>query len=452
MTVKRNNLLVSTAMLIGSFIIVMITSKEMSYIFMAVLSILQLLFNIFVVKKCQQAKLISFFTMFLVFSWFFHCGQIVKIAFNIPGNVPLDVTSYVDMSVINVTFRFYFLSQCMVVIGMLLYHKNKHSQASVVSRFNSKMSSVTLIILGILPRLYIDLQILVGGLEGGYSGVYSLVFPQALQTIAFFFDAGCIIALMDNTTSSKKDKLFWIILVYKCITMLTGARQERTAFLIVWLFVYFYVVNQNSIKNTVILLFFGLIGIMFVNSIGSTRGEGLISISQIFGNAFSRDGNVFGNMMGEFGSALTTLAVTIKQVPATCSWGMGDAYLAGLLSIVPTLANRLGVGDAAAYVTKLSGVDYFGGSYLGEAYYNFSWFGIILCVVVGLIVAKLNNDIYDKDKYGRVTKKSIFAVIIMMTMILLVRGYFTDMVQKIVWTAAVLYFVNDRKIVFRRKQ
>ena len=233
--------------------------------------------------------------------------------------------------------------------------------------------------------------------------------------------------------------------------MSTGARQERIAFLIIWVFIFFYVSKKMRLRNVFIMTILAVLGILLVNSIGVIRASSSISISEVFGAMFSSDSsNILGNMLGEFGSALTTLAVTVKQVPIACSWGYGDSYLAGILSIVPTLATRLGFGDATMYISKLSGVTYFGGSYLGELYYNFSWLGSLVCIVIGIIVSRAQSYIYATDTDGNITKKGVFAAIVMISLILFVRGYFTDMVQKLVWTWVLLYFVNDRPLTIGR--
>ena len=450
MQIGKTDFILGTFGILFGIIIAFLLPVNASYITMALLSIVQVIFNVFIVNKKKCANIISFYTLFLFFSWFFHCGQIIKLAFDIPGSVPLDVTRYADYNSILNSFRFYFVSQSMISAGMLFARSKQYDREIYHNKFNAKKSSKVLIALGIIPRLYIDISILLGGLAAGYQGVYSITFPQLLQTVAFFFDAGCVVALLD-TDNKKRNILFWVILLYKCITMSTGARQERIAFLIIWVFIFFYVSKKMRLRNVFIMTILAVLGILLVNSIGVIRASSSISISEVFGAMFSSDSsNILGNMLGEFGSALTTLAVTVKQVPIACSWGYGDSYLAGILSIVPTLATRLGFGDATMYISKLSGVTYFGGSYLGELYYNFSWLGSLVCIVIGIIVSRAQSYIYATDTDGNITKKGVFAAIVMISLILFVRGYFTDMVQKLVWTWVLLYFVNDRPLTIGR--
>lgn len=454
MLVNKNSFVYSLSIITASLLLALVIPEDLSYLSFALISIIQVVLNIVFVSKSISASLISFSSIFLLFSWFFHCGQILKLAFDIPGNVPLDVTKYVNYDTIVKSFKFYFVSQGMIAGGMMItkvgYHRI-NSESCKSSSFNIKKSALTLIFIGIIPRLYIDMRVLLIGLSDGYKGVYSIVFPQMLSSIAFFFDAGCIAALLDRNNVHKKT-LFWVILIYKCITMMTGARQEKVAFLVIWIFIYFFVTQRTRLRSIAFLCIIVIFGLQLINAIGLVRASSSISMAEIFIAMFSDNfSNLFGSMLGEFGSAFTTLAVTVNQVPINCSFGFGASYLAGLCSIIPTFATKLGLGEATAYISKLSGVASFGGSYLGEIYYNFWWFGIMLCPLVGVVISRIQNDIYDVDCEGNTTKKGVLAAIIMISLILFVRGYFSDMVQKLVWTWIVLYFVNDRPVTIGRR-
>ena len=155
-------------------------------------------------------------------------------------------------------------------------------------------------------------------------------------------------------------------------------------------------------------------------------------------------------MLGEFGSALTTLATTMRNIPSKVGFGYGDAYLAGALSIIPTLATRVGLGSAAVYVSKLPGATYFGGSYIGELYYNFSWLGIIGGLIIGRVIMSAQLNIYEcKNKV--LSLKKVYSAIVMISMYLFVRGYFADMAQRLVWIWILLNIINNKKIKFRNR-
>lgn len=451
MYVSRNKLMINLILITCEVMAMIFISNECTYLTMTIISIVQLLINIWCVAKFTRNSSFSFATIFLFLSWLFHCGQMVKIGFNIPGFVPLDVTKYANAFEIVQSFRFYYLTQLMVSVGIIMYCHSSNENIEDDSYHHAFYASKTcrwLCIIGIVPRIYIDLIILINGFSSGYAGVYNLVIPQIVQTLAFFFDAGVIVALMDKSEGKKHTFLFWAILVYKCITMLTGARQERVVFLIIWILLYYFVLNDIKIRNIITLSIIALAGVLLINAIGNVRTSNGVSFAAIINNLSpNSDNSVIGDMLGEFGSALTTLASTIRNVPNQVDYGFGDSYLAGVLSIIPTLANRLGLGNAAAYVSKLQGATYFGGSYMGELYYNFSWFGIIGGIIIGRVVMSAQTHIYE-CKNRELTRRSVFAAIVMISMYLFVRGYFTDMVQRLVWIWLLLKLINDKGIRF----
>lgn len=444
MSFNKKGLCASLFLFFFAILIVNFWPEQLSYLSMARLSIIQLICSILVVKFITNWNFISFPNLFFIFSWFFHCGQIVKIAYSIPGEVSLDFTKYASAKDIMLAYQFYFISQIILLCGIVMFSKEKKEFFFENNEkiFDARKSWITLIAVGVVPRLYIDIKTLIGGMDEGYSGVYSIIVSQPIQSLAFFFDAGCIIALFDKKNSNKfKTIFFWFVLLYKCLTLSTGARQERTAFIIVWIFVYFFQSREKmNFKNIILITVIGFFGVLLINAVGQVRAMDKISFDAIMESMFSSS-NIIGDTLGEFGSAFTTLATTFRAVPSSVPCGHGDSYLAGLLSVIPKLPNYLGLSKASSYVTKIPGTTYFGGSYLGEAYYNFSWAGLIISFVLGIVISYIQKNI-STSYYEENSIKKIMSTIAMIPLILFVRGYFTDMVQKIVWVFVFIYIVQ----------
>ena len=72
---------------------------------------------------------------------------------------------------------------------------------------------------------------------------------------------------------------------------------------------------------------------------------------------------------------------------------------------------------------------------MGELYYNFSWLGLIGSAIIGKFMGKLNLGIVLSKQHNALY--GAWCAIISTAMIMFVRGYFTDMMQKLVWT----YFI-----------
>lgn len=298
-------------------------------------------------------------------------------------------------------------------------------------------------IVGVIPRLYIDISSLLGALSQGYRGVYSLYFPQMIQSIAFFFDAGIILYLFGLKEKKKMRATLFVVLLYKCLMMTTGARQEKVAYLIVLLYLYFFVCNTVTVGKIAMVVAGCVAGFIFISAIGTVRTGSSSGIKDVLELMQSGQmSNIFGSALGEFGSAFDTLEVAVKYTPAYITYGYGTSYLAGLISIIPLVVKQIPFLDKATiFVHQLPGGVYFalGGSYLGELYYNFSWLGLIGSAIIGKFMGKLNLGIVLSKQHNALY--GAWCAIISTAMIMFVRGYFTDMMQKLVWTYFIISLV-----------
>lgn len=418
---------------------------DFSYTQMSVLAITETVIDIIVLKTICSFPAVSIPNIFAFFSLMFHCGQLIKEGFNIEGTVPLPFEYYGDAMTIQKSFTFFLLSQTVYFIavgiscGKLQKEKKVNQRQADVSVYGK-----ILVLIGVIPRLYIDILSLVGARANGYEGVYSIYFPQAIQSIAFFFDAGLFFLLYAQTDRRKQKFYLIAVIVYKCIMMSTGARQDKVAFLLVWLYVYFFIINKITVKKLVLLVVVCIAGFMFISAIGTIRVNDTVSLSQTLSLLQSGTmNNVIGGALGEFGSAFDTLEVAIKYTSSEIPFGWGKSYVAGLLSIIPLLVNQIpSLAKAVIFVNQLPRHVTFalGGSFLGELFYNFSWFGIIGSSVVGAFITKLHNGIVD-DSSCDIFYKAWYSILAT-AMILFVRGYFTDMMQKLVWTYIAIYIIR----------
>lgn len=420
--------------------VIAIIQLNLSYYTISILAIVQCVVNIILLKAVCNMPVICLPNMFSVFSLFFHCGQIIKEGFNVQGTVPLPFQYYADESVIQKACLFYLMSQAAYFIGLAMtsdvsasFVSDKWNQRNEV---DTKIYGKALMIVGVIPRLYIDISSLLGALSQGYRGVYSLYFPQMIQSIAFFFDAGIILYLLGLKEKKKMRATLFVVLLYKCLMMTTGARQEKVAYLIVLLYLYFFVCNTVTVRKIAIVAAGCVAGFIFISAIGTVRAGSSSGIKDVLELMQSGEmSDIFGSALGEFGSAFDTLEVAVKYTPDYITYGCGTSYLAGLISIVPLVVKQIPFLDRATiFVHQLPSGVYFalGGSYLGELYYNFSWLGLIGSAVIGKFMGKLHFGIVLSKQ--RNVLYGAWCAIISTAMIMFVRGYFTDMMQKLVWT------------------
>ena len=101
---------------------------------------------------------------------------------------------------------------------------------------------------------------------------------------------------------------------------------------------------------------------------------------------------------------MVTVALTIKKVPSEVNLGYGSSYLNSILNLVDLNIGESIVPNFAVFL------DYpmIGGSYIGELFYNFHWFGLAFSPIIGILISivsskieniKLSNKYYELGYY-----------------------------------------------------
>lgn len=441
MGLERKAAIGTVAFFISHSILYLFLPTELSYTFMAYLAAFQLLLFLICAVSFMRIKLVSFSTIFYLCSCLFHYGQILLVGFDIPGKLYLDFRNYATMANQTAGFKFCLWCHLFLAAGIYISENTQRTQRAgrPVSLKELKNTAMILAILGILPRLYIDISLLMSGITMGYLSIYQLYIPQFIYSLAFFWDAGCIMLLYAWKESKKQKYLFWGVLLYDCLMMMSGVRMDKVTILIVWGYLYYFILNDKR-KNKFNLIVLVAVGLLFLSALTVTRSEENRSITQIF--EYMKIDSIVGDILGEFGSTFDTLLLAVSFVPGVTRYGMGASYLAGLLAVVPTLVQNFPSLDAAArFLQNLPNKFSLGGSYLGEIYYNFSWAGIFALAIVGYYIGKIDKLL----KSNELTIRVILAAVIAPSALLFIRGYFSDFSQKIIWVMAVVYLVVRRK-------
>ena len=422
-----------------------------SYTQMAIVSIVQLILNLMALKFLVKLDFISIPCMFVLFTFIFHCGEILKYGFDIPGTDYFPLELYASNFEISKAFIFYLLSQAFIFLGIGVSIKTiqnsiyRINQLSMKLPKDSKNTGRILFGIGIIPRLFLDVYQLYISSRGGYMALFTENIPQFVSTLAFFFDAGVIYLLISESDKKKTTTIFWGVLLYKAFTMLSGSRQDKVCFLLIWIYIYYLIKNKLNIKKTLVLIIMSFLGFYFISSIGAGRVNSDIEFGGFLStiNTFSY---TIGSSLSEFGSAFNTLVLAVKYTPFNISYGYGLSFVAAIVSCVPLLVARIPLlADKTIFITQLPGSIYhsLGGSFLGELFYNFSWIGPVFCIFIGSILGKSHYGIKNKD--NNLSNVACLYSVIGTAMFLYVRGYVTDMGQKIIWLSILLIILKSKE-------
>lgn len=400
----------------------------------AYISVILIILSIFYLKLSFDINIFSFSSLFIICLWLFHCGQIMNYGLDIKGTNYLFFMDYgSELSSIK-AFVFYFASQILFTIFIGIGNKKSINYRSIEFSRIPKYLPFFLFAIGIGPRLYYDFSYLNYGLLNGYHGT-ALYIPQFVNTLAFFADAAVLMKLLTFGEKKSATVLFVIVVAYKSIMMLSGSRQESFVFIIMFSYIYFFINKKVKTRQLLIYVIIGYFILAFIMTVGEIRVGSFQSIS-VFFDIFLEKASLgfFGDMFGEFGSAFTTLVKTINDTPSQVQYGFGLSYVTGILSAIPTFVSKIPVlSDMTAYIVQYRGIANFGGSILGELFFNFGWIGLCVTPIIGRLIGNINLSIERMKNANGVNMQGFKSTILAIALLLLVRGYFSDMVQKIVW-------------------
>ena len=386
-------------------------------------------------SPCRQ----PFCILFLVANWIFNCGQIACIAagHGYADVLNLDFRLFGTQTAIETAFRFYLYSQTLIAAGIFLFQKLPADKIprdkAAFGINNTKAVAKCLIVAGLPFWLYVNASKMIAAARGAYRGVYSLVIPAPVQAASFFFEAGLLLMLLIVGRERKGAALFWAVVAINVILMATGSRQYSVCFLAVWCLIYFYYLKRLSVVGAVSMVLVCVMLLFVIDAFGELRTAGfsIELFSAYLANASFFD--VVWDSLGEFGCAFSTLVVCVGYVPAGLSYGLGNTYLAGLLSVIPTLVSYFpGLKSATLFTRLIPGTSSFGGSMLGEFYYNFGWFGLVGPFLIGILLAWCQNRLNESNEKKRLVFVWVAAVVSVF-LLLFIRGYFTEAIMKLVY-------------------
>lgn len=451
-----------------SFIFYFFTMNDMGLEALTATMVWQFVFGLVMLYVCGFS-MASFAVIFEIFSFLFHGGQPLLEYLDIEAERPFDIFLNINTDDLVVSLRFYIGVQFMLIFGMALTRiakqryktvQNVHpSKCSVQIGEESQYSDVfrigrVLFCVGVLPRLYIDISQFILFFKGGYLATYTTGINGYVQVIAYCFQVGVLLMVIGRQKNKKiATAIALSTTAYLVLTMLKGGRASQVVFLIALWFVYFKLVSQMTFKKGIIILAIGYIGIVFLSVVGSIRKVGSEEYSQ-FSELF-RDSlgmQTLWDSLGEFGGTAITLCYSVMFFPKVAPFAHGVPYITSLMSLLPNIGGLLtGFQSKWIYVNQFPKAYRYalGGSYIGELYYNFSFVGGIAAgLVLGVLIGIYSNSIDKAITERKWLKLSVF-MIPFATLLIWIRGYFSDSVRQFVWISVfvmiIYYFIKMQR-------
>lgn len=436
-------------------------NEEIWFFSFFVIATLQLLLHLHYLYKLEN-KVITFPIIFFLLSYIFTFGHLPIQAFHLDfGSNVLFPLWYVDFKIYKEAACFALVAQMMFFFGMYLFFtykiKTEGKEEQKDKIFHISLRSIKIIgiicfLIGIIPTLYIDVTRLLLFTQGGYLNTYNLNTRDFVEIIANFFNFS-IFALVIGFSKNKKvaSSIFFIAVIYKVCMMSSGGRGEAIVFLLGLFIVWESLVIQLSGKQILILIVIGYFGLVLLNFIATVRtipDLNIEKISTVFFQSLTK--NQLISAFSEFGSTFATVCFTMLSKPGPT---FGLNYILPIILVIPNIGGfNSGVVDQMIFTKHINTFNQpIGGSYIGELFYSFHWYGVFFAVLLGVFIGYIY---YKMVKNSQDEKKYFLYLIFSYTTPLIffwIRGYFGAIYREYIWHCGFAVILVLAGLYFRKK-
>ncbi|NLZ35026.1 MAG: O-antigen polysaccharide polymerase Wzy [Clostridiales bacterium] len=450
---KRPLLIIMYLIISFLFVILMINIRNVDFYiwskYFTVIIISQFIFQ-YMFFKLIEFKLFSLTGMFLVLSYLFHFGQLViMVLFPDYEFGRFNFFTFYDSQGLKIASEFALITIIMVGFGILISLNNRNVNINVNIIFKDTLSQCRkigwIIVFFTFPiQIYVDMTKLIISITKGYLATYQAGIAGIWESIGFISFIGFTLLILGYKEQKEKSLLiFAFIIIYLFLTMISGHRGHQLTIILFLAYIVHMTVYRVRGKKLIFISAIVFIGLAFLNTLATFRDISGKTITVFWKLMLDNlEGDSIKDMIVELGGTINTLYLVMKQVPDIISYTYGATYPLSIFSIIPNIGNSFtNINTFAYYVKNLHG-SALGGSYIGELYYNFSYFGLLIAPFVGFFVNWISNKveflIYNKDYFKLAYYAPLFIYILWWP-----RDTFYSMLRPFVWSAVILFVLNN---------
>lgn len=346
------------------------------------------------VKK--EKTLFNLYSLFWLSVSLFSFGHVILFSFGLDAPIRFIFDSY-PLKLVNEYMIFGFCSFVFLFFsGVIVYNlKTESSDLKLFRPPKDNAKWIFLILAAISTPFYIYkiIQYLKTAALYGYGSIYEIEGNIVVTILAMWFIPSIFGSIYCYKNDFRK-YVFVGLLIFPIISFLIiGGRGAALSILMCLMYLWNATVYKLSKIQTIFVIICGLFIMVLIPSIGEYRSStNTLSFFAILndniGLGFSE---VLRKVFGELGGTAQIWLRLQNLVPIPYEYKYGFSYVSSILCCIPSFL--LGGFSFAKYanlsewITKVEGTKYgLGFSMLGEAYYNFGWFGIIDIFFVGLFM------------------------------------------------------------------
>lgn len=310
----------------------------------------------------------------------------------------------------------------------------------------------TILLIVSMPCVFINyIRIIPTVLTTGYLGYYTSVseysqMGQFIPLLASWFPIALLMKYAIHVSSNKMyAKIDTIALIIYIATILfIGGRSGAVIVILAFLLTKQYFGKPITKKDIVPVGIAGYFGMGILSAIASTRTQINRSLISVF-SAFSMS-SVIGSLIGELGWSMSSLAWTMQLIDANGKFRLGETYLYALTAVIPNLgfwkthpALKANLGDwMQQELGRSSGLGY---TFIAESFANFSWCGLLVLLIWGMIIGKILNSVTLESATKDYKKAFVVIMLISTVSKAFVRSSFSAVMRQLFFTVLLIYFM-----------
>lgn len=415
---------------------------------------IQFLLNIFSYRQVG-IKMMSLTGVFTLLNYAFHLAQPFIMLIAPKYDFAFDASTAVSNSIYIESLVYSSLIIMAVSVGAMIYRSTStkkefgsipfHSTELVLQDANLFRMGTYIFIFTFPLEAYLMISRLLTALRGGYLDTFNVELGGIPAFLATFSIVGVIMMILGSKENMQRGWMIYLAYVFfYTIAMLSGGRMWQ---IIKILLVTIYFVKTYDIKFTKKNIFWLLVivyfGSGFLAAIADFRSYDFSNISfiqEVFVNVFQN--NPILGILDEFGATVYTLGLVMNRLPGSMSFSWGSQFITGFVNLLPNISDSVTqmVNDTN-YVLQLN-VPAIGGSFIGELYYSFHYFGVIFALFVGM----LSQYITEKIEQGMANKDYtfiIYSLLFQYSFISWVRGSSPTFYRNTIYSMILIYFINN---------
>lgn len=450
MKVKKNAVLFLLLIVLLSFPIIFASEQDLNG-YISVVAIIELIGAIYVLHQ-QGYSYFSLPILFVTFTTIFHFGEALLLAF---GRYDLFSYTNIDlarsMETYNLANLFTILVEAFTVFGITL--KTPQKQMLVcndgieegVELDRSFLIGIVLFVVGIIPT-YMNYSQQIKYIMAGnmYAGVRETVDLGPIGLLANFYQVGIFLMLIGSKNHKTRAKVILLLAVaFEAFCMLSGNRSSQILKIIALLFIYYRIIQKITPKKIVAFTIVGYFVVIILYFISAYRNANIADLSLLKSRFIEvATGEPLLELLAQLGSNLNVVALTLVSIPTYNNFNFGLTYVVSWCAIYPNTGGLLGnIPNMYAFLNYLDTKLPLGGSYIGELYFNFGWFGILFAIFIGMFVGWTSA----KVESAIVQKKWIQLgpyMVLFYSLLWWVRDYFSGWIFRTVWCAIAVWLIN----------